>query len=703
MKYYYTNFNRIHLLLLVCFSFLGFGASAQLGGTISSNTTAACAGSGNVLITFTAVNGTGPYSFSYQVNGSLPITIVSSTSDATISMSVNTPGAIVCQLISVEDANETATVNQSLTINVVMPPNVSAGPDLTICEGQTVTLTGTGATSYLWSNGVTGNQAFVPTVTATYTVTGSNGLCTNTDQVTITVLPFLPPAVTANIDSAICHDGSIALNITGNGPFNILWQLGATSALVTALDAGSYSAGVVDANGCTTSMIFTVPQSLIPADCGTVSGSVHYDQNQNCVADPADGPIINRMIVANPGNYVTFTDLNGNYSLNLNPGNYTIEEIFPNNFGPMCTASYPVTLAAAQTIFGLNFLDTANSNDRQIVRVLSSVLFGGNFTMLSTISDLSGYNGLSNVSAWFTIPAGTTMNAWAYPHTISNDTVYYHVNTTSSNFTAYVSFSTGSLALGSPVTSCAGISADIDLTNNQYCISGIVAGPYDPNDIRMFLNGTLSDSTILETDASLEYMIRFQNTGTAEAVNVYVLDTISVNLDLTSLQLISSSHPCQLSMLDDRTLRFNFPQIHLADSNTNEPASHGFIRYKIRQNPANTIGTVINNTAYIYFDFNEAVVTNTTYDIIVSELGTETKTFSPQLSVFPNPSDSKLNVRSEVLLLSLKLYSISGQVMQSEAPDAKDHTMELSGLSKGVYLLSVETDKGTIIKKIQKL
>ena len=61
---------------------------------------------------------------------------------------------------------------------------------------------------------------------------------------------------------------------------------------------------------------------------------------------------------------------------------------------------------------------------------------------------------------------------------------------------------------------------------------------------------------------------------------------------------------------------FIFNNIQLPDSNVNEPASHGFVKFKINQRANNPLGTVIENKAGIYFDFNEAVITNSTHHVL---------------------------------------------------------------------------------------
>ena len=78
-------------------------------------------------------------------------------------------------------------INFTITINPT--PIIFSGNDQTICSGETITLSGGGAVSYMWDNGVVNTTPFSPTLTTTYTVTGTDGNgCQNSDDVTITVL-----------------------------------------------------------------------------------------------------------------------------------------------------------------------------------------------------------------------------------------------------------------------------------------------------------------------------------------------------------------------------------------------------------------------------------------------------------------------------------------------------------------------------------
>ncbi|HIP37039.1 MAG TPA: T9SS type B sorting domain-containing protein, partial [Crocinitomix sp.] len=132
----------------------------------------------------------------------------------------------------------------------------------TLCAGQSVTLTGSGATTYTWDNGVTNGVAFTPATTATYTVTGTdaNG-CTNTDQVTVTVNP-LPVIDSVNVTDVLCAgDATGQINIYANGGANLLYALdGGTpqsSPSFINLSDATYLVEVTN-NGCTVTQTVTI-------------------------------------------------------------------------------------------------------------------------------------------------------------------------------------------------------------------------------------------------------------------------------------------------------------------------------------------------------------------------------------------------------------------------------------------------------------
>jgi uncharacterized repeat protein (TIGR01451 family) len=151
---------------------------------------------------------------------------------------------------------------------------------------------------------------------------------------------------------------------------------------------------------------------------------------------------------------------------------------------------------------------------------------------------------------------------------------------------------------------------DNDLSNNIYTMDMIVAGSYDPNEIIVDKTAINADSPDAQAGDWLYYTILFQNVGTAPAQTVEVVNNIGLDLDLSTIQMVGSSHSYDLAF-DGRQVIWLFENIQLADSTSDEAASHGYIQYKIKFNPNPIALDVIENLASIYFDFNEPILTNT--------------------------------------------------------------------------------------------
>jgi uncharacterized repeat protein (TIGR01451 family) len=157
-------------------------------------------------------------------------------------------------------------------------------------------------------------------------------------------------------------------------------------------------------------------------------------------------------------------------------------------------------------------------------------------------------------------------------------------------------------------------SSELNYNNNLLSQCFTVVGSFDPNDKTAFPNATLD----ISGDRWLTYLIRFQNTGTASAEHIYITDTLSASLDWSTFSLLSYSHQPLTQVYNDGLVKFSFPHINLPDSNSNEPASHGYVQYKIRAKDSLAIGSTIENTANIFFDFNAPVITNTTSNTVIN-------------------------------------------------------------------------------------
>ncbi|NNC82680.1 MAG: T9SS type A sorting domain-containing protein [Flavobacteriales bacterium] len=139
---------------------------------------------------------------------------------------------------------------------------------------------------------------------------------------------------------------------------------------------------------------------------------------------------------------------------------------------------------------------------------------------------------------------------------------------------------------------------------------------YDPNDKQVFPVG-YSEEHYVHPDSTLEFLVRFQNTGNAPATDVIIRDTIDDDLDLGTFELVANSHSVFTTVKpNDREVEFYFQNIMLPDSVNNEPESHGLVSYRMKPIEGTPLLTELNNTAHIFFDTNPPIVTNTTWSTL---------------------------------------------------------------------------------------
>jgi hypothetical protein len=159
--------------------------------------------------------------------------------------------------------NACGSASQNTTVTVLPIPVVNAGPDFAVCSGLPATLTATGNGFLTWTTpNVTNGVSFVPATTATYTVvaTGFNN-CTNSDQVTVTVLAL--PDVNAGADQTICSGESVTLN--GEGAVSYNWNGGVSNNVAFApASTATYTVTGTGVNGCENTDQVTVVVNATP-------------------------------------------------------------------------------------------------------------------------------------------------------------------------------------------------------------------------------------------------------------------------------------------------------------------------------------------------------------------------------------------------------------------------------------------------------
>ena len=236
-------------------------------------------------------------------------------------------------------------------------------------------------------------------------------------------------------------------------------------------------------------------------------------------------------------------------------------------------------------------------------------------------------------------------------------------------------------------------------------------GSYDPNDKIGYPIG-YSSNHYIAPNIPIDYRIRFQNTGTDTAIFINVYDTLSPHLDINSLQIGAVSHPYVLSFLPttpagEPILRFQFDPIYLPDSNVNEPASHGYIHYRIAQQPNLPNGTEINNSASIYFDYNSPIKTNTTLHTICDNclpglVAIEyVKNESYQVKAVPNPFTTSTTIEllgysHNGMTLTLEVYDVMGRMVETVESNTTQFVLERQNLQAGIYFFRITNGKAML-------
>lgn len=255
------------------------------------------------------------------------------------------------------------------------------------------------------------------------------------------------------------------------------------------------------------------------------------------------------------------------------------------------------------------------------------------------------------------------------------------------------------LPLGTVVVSNAWVeptAGDVNPDNNAVVFEAEVNGSFDPND-KQEVHGANISRAAVENGEPLQYTIRFQNTGTAAAQRVVLTDQLHPLLDLSGLRIDEVSHPFTWSVRNDGYLEFVFDMINLPDSSSDQAGSQGFARFSIPVRKEAPRNADIQNSAAIYFDFNEPVLTNVVNTKMVEPTSAVTgvQTVPDALLVSPNPGSGSFRLLQHDGTPAtgfVRVYRQSGElVLQQQTPDGR---LDLSSQATGAYYLCLQPVKG---------
>jgi uncharacterized repeat protein (TIGR01451 family) len=471
--------------------------------------------------------------------------------------------------------------------------------------------------------------------------------------------------------------------------------------LITSTDAYRWLAGTpLSENACKDSTLVTVPS--LGTDCGVLSGRVYIDENADCLMGSAgtENRVPGTIVEITPGPIYLTTNSSGQYSIGLNFGSYTVTE---QNavFDQSCPGS--VTLASANQPFNVG---CAGGEPLDVQLAMANGPARPGFQLDYAI-DLDNLTPASTGAVTLTVtldPVLGFLSANPAPATVAGNVVTWNLTMTQVFQHVDVSLRTQVPPdvglIGTTFTTTALVTTantDGNLTNNSATSNQLVTGSYDPNDKRAFTSTGGTSTWTINEDEWIDYIIRFQNTGTDTAFNVIITDTLPSTLDPATITWGAGSHAHSRALVGQGVLKFIFPNILLPDSNVNEPLSHGFVGFRIRPRLPLLPGDEIINIANIYFDFNPPIITEPS--VLVAEFSTavEAGGTGQALQIFPNPTDHVLTILlpDAVQPYAVEVLTIDGRVVALHRVSGPAANMNVGELAAGPYSIRVIRADGT--------
>jgi len=442
----------------------------------------------------------------------------------------------------------------------------------------------------------------------------------------------------------------------------------------------------------------------------TIQGSTKYDSNNNgCnFNDPAKAfqkfSITNS---SNSGNMIA--NASGNYSIPVQAGNHTITPVLENptyfNVSPTSlTANFPTQTSPLNQ----NFCISANGthNDLEVLTIPITAARPGFDAKYKIVYKNKGTTTQSGTIAFnYNDNLMNYLNSTLVPSSQSTGSLSW-------NFTNLLPFETKEITvtftLNTPTqtpplngndvlhyTSQITGAADETPLDNTFTLNQTVVNSFDPND-KTCLEGT--SITQAQVGDYVHYMIRFENTGTANAQNIVVKDEIdAAKFDISTLVSLTASHNFT-TKITGNTTEFIFENIQLP---FNDATNDGYVSFKIKTKSTLNLGDSFSNKANIYFDYNAPIITNNYTTTVQNILGTtEINHDKTQFSVYPNPVQDVLFIKSKEKIVKAEIYDVAGRILNSTSPT--DNSINVSELAKGNYIIKLFTKDKSVTQKFIK-
>ncbi len=442
-----------------------------------------------------------------------------------------------------------------------------------------------------------------------------------------------------------------------------------------------------------------------------VQGSVYIDRNGDCLFNGSDLELARRILRVTPGNRMTATNRNGNYNILLKTGQYAIEAVTDESWHQICptgSAQFSIQAEAEPVLLDLGLEPYVLRESADVSIVSGGARPGFNIRYVITVSNTGTlpYDGELRFNY---DPILTDFNSTPLPDEFIQAEAVWHLNNLpiggEVTFEITLRVPPDETLLGQQLCAWARIDKDNKgsddlLGNNVDDICQEIRGSYDPNDMHVFAETANADGPILPEFKELDYIIRFQNEGSVEAVTVRVVDELSEFHNIGKLRIGACSHDFEFNFTENNALEWTFNNINLPPKSEDEEASQGFIKFHIQLNDDLPPGTEIPNQAAIHFDYNKAVLTNTVVSRIAqTTTDVEIDDNAINLRVFPNPAAETLNIdlgdkQEGRQKATFSIRNLLGQVLLQGELNSRQSTINLNALTNGMYFLTVQAQNG---------
>lgn len=443
-------------------------------------------------------------------------------------------------------------------------------------------------------------------------------------------------------------------------------------------------------------------------DKALLTGKVFYDNNQNCTQEFDEINLQEILVKIMPENVYIPTDYNGRFCIPVEP---EISQHIVN----IETPKYYISTCGTKVVNTSNQLTNAGLD-------FGIIPYGSHYDVSVSVSDFTGWRARlgfdENYRICITNRGNQNINEAILEFTPDNliqftefsiapfsnkqNKIIWKINSLNKGETICILAKAKipvELQLGNKICHKANVILnelnDDDRTNNFDTLTQKLVAAIDPND-----KTTKQDYKISTQTSSIDYKIRFQNTGIDTAYNIQIIDTLDPNFVISANKgvIISSSHNYELApvaWLQNGKYRYKyawiFRNVLLPDKKVNEELSNGFIDFKINLKDKLEVGTNIKNRAYIYFDFQEAVITNDAVNI-VSNSASVKNLKALKIKIHPNPAHNYITIENtDFEKLTIQVENILGKsVLNVIVEPQSKKLIDVSEFSKGIYFICTQ-------------